>query len=403
MTMNPRQRARLVTNNINRRDFLRRAGLVSGGVLLTPSLLAACGSDGGSSSDGSTTTKANAEPNTDKQVGGGMRLATWPFYIDADDQNPGDSPTIKEFKSRTGVALEYKVDVEDNSSFTATVEPSLKDGQSTGYDVVVLTSWMCDTWIRKGWAEAFDDAQLPNKKNLLARHANPTWDPNRAHTLPYAEGQVGIAYYPDKVGFEIKSANDLLDPRVKGKVTILSEMRDSTGMFLLAAGIDPTKASVAEILTGIATIKKARDNGQFRKITGNSYTDDLSAGDAVAAIAWSGDVVALQEPNPDLEWVLPESGAMSFVDTMMIPKGAKNIAQAHAWLNFLYDPDASGPLFEAISYVSPVTGAVDFMTDDAKKNPLINPPASAKIVEFRELTQTESDDLENAFAQATQL
>ena len=248
-----------------------------------------------------------------------------------------------------------------------------------------------------------DDALIPNKKNLLARHANPSWDPNRAHTLPYAEGQVGIAYFPDKVGFEIKDANDLLDARVKGKVTILSELRDSIGMFMLAAGTDPAKGSVADIMASIDTVKQARDKGQFRKITGNAYTDDLSAGDAIAAIAWSGDVVALQEQNPDLEWVLPDSGAMSFVDTLMIPKGAKNLAQAHAWLNFLYNPDVSGPLFEAIRYVSPVTGAVDFMTDDAKKNPLINPSASAKIVEFRQLTQTESDDLENAFAQATQL
>ncbi len=400
--MNRTQRARLVTNNINRRDFLRRAGLVSGGVLLTPSLLAACGSDG-DSGGGTNVTKPGGSPNTDKQVGGGMRLATWPFYIDADDSNPGDSPTIKEFKARTGVDLEYKVDVDDNSSFTAIVEPSLSSGEATGYDAVVLTSWMCDTWIRKGWAEKFDDSLIPNKKNLLARHANPSWDSNRAHTLPYAEGQVGIAYFPDKVGFEIKDANDLLDARIKGKVTILSELRDTIGMFMLAAGTDPTKADIAEVMASIDTVKKARDGGQFRKITGNSYTDDLSTGDAYAAIAWSGDVVALQAENPDLEWVLPDSGAMSFVDTLMIPKGAKNLAQAHAWLNFLYDPEVSGPLFETISYVSPVTGAADFMSDDAKKNPLINPPASAKIVEFRQLTPTESEDLENAFVQATQL
>ena len=94
---------------------------------------------------------------------------------------------------------------------------------------------------------------------------------------------------------------------------------------------------------------------------------------------------------------------MSFVDTMLIPKGAKNLAQAHAWMNFLYDPAVSGPLFEKINYVSPVQGANANMTEKARKNVLINPPASAKIAEFRDLTETEAADLEGAFSKATQL
>lgn len=196
---------------------------------------------------------------------------------------------------------------------------------------------------------------------------------------------------------------DLLDPRLKGKVTILSEMRDSLGMFMLSDGVDPSTASVAEAKKSLETIEKARDTGQFRKITGNSYTDDLGAKDAIAAIAWSGDVVTLQQEHEDLVWVAPAAGQMSFVDTFVVPKAAENAEQAHAWMNYLYDPKVSGPLFEFISYVSPVEGATDNMGDDAKKSTLINPPASSKIVDFKILTETEADDLENAFAQATQL
>jgi spermidine/putrescine transport system substrate-binding protein len=325
------------------------------------------------------------------------------FYIDGDDAAPQDAPTIKAFRDETGIDIDYTVDVDDNASFTATVQPKLEQGEAIGYDLVVLTSWMCDRWIQKGWAAELDDSKLPNKSNLLSRMADPAWDPGRKYTLPYAEGQVGIAYYPDEVGFEIKDVKDLLDPRIKGKVTILSEMRDSLGMFMLSEGIDPSTASVEEAKEALVLIEEARDKGQFRKITGNSYTDDLGARDAVAAIAWSGDVVALQAENPDLVWVAPEAGQVSFVDTMLIPANAVNAEQAHAWMNFLYDPTVSGPLFEFISYVSPVEGAADNMSDDARSNLLINPPADAKIVEFRTLTETEADDLENAFAQATQL
>ena len=399
--MNQRQRTRVVADNMDRRDFLRRAGIIGGGVMLTPALLAACSSD---ATTKSADPKASTGPTTAiAKVGGSMRLATWPLYLDASDQSPAKSKTLQDFKERSGVALEYKVDVDDNDSFTATVEPNLKKGNATGYDVAVLTSWMAARWIKNGWTEPFDDKLLPNKHNLLARLQNVKWDPNRAHTLPYAEGQVGIAYYRDEAGFDIKNVSDLLDPRLKGKVTILSEVRDTVGLFMLEAGLDPATATVEQAKTAIVTIKKARDRGQFRKITGNSYTEDLGSKDAIAAIAWSGDVAVLQEQNPDLLWVAPAAGQMSFVDTMLIPKGAKNLAQAHAWMNFLYDPVVSGPLFEKINYVSPVQGANAYMTEKARKNVLINPPASSKIAEFRDLTETEAADLEGAFSKATQL
>jgi spermidine/putrescine transport system substrate-binding protein len=391
--MSARRRNRLVAARLDRRQFLTRAGIFAGAVAVGPGILAACGDDddnGGSGGGG----------------GGGdgsFKLATWVYYIDGDDANPQDAATIKKFTADTGITVDYTVDVDDNVTFTAAVQPKLESGESIGYDLVVLTSWMCDRWIREGWAEPLDAALLPNKSNMLARHADPSWDPGRKYTLPWAEGQVGVAYYPDEVGFEMKDVKDLLDPRVKGKVTILSEMRDTLGSFMLSEGVDPSTASVDEALGVLEIIERARDDGQFRKITGNSYTDDLSARDAVAALAWSGDVVSLQAEQPDLLWVAPAAGQMSFVDTFMVPKGAANVEQAHAWMNYVYDPAVSGPLFEFISYVSPVDGAVEEMSQAAQDDPLINPPADAKLYEFRTLSQDEADDLENAFAQATQL
>jgi spermidine/putrescine transport system substrate-binding protein len=171
---------------------------------------------------------------------------------------------------------------------------------------------------------------------------------------------------------------------------------------MLSAGVDPATGSVDDALKAIDVIKKARDAGQFRKITGNSYTEDLGIGDTWAAMAWSGDVAALQKDHPDLQWVLPAEGANSFVDTLMIPIGA-NLDAAAAWINYLYDPTVSGPLFEAINYVSPVTDAGKYMSADAAKNPLINPPASAKISVFKDLSEADAATLETAYSEATQL
>jgi spermidine/putrescine transport system substrate-binding protein len=373
--------------SLGRRDFLIKAGLLG---LSGPALLAACGSSKSSTASG------GAASGKGKKVS----IASWPFYIE-NDQAPKDGATIKGFTAATGYDVDYQIAVEDNVSFTEKYAPDLKNKKAIGFDVVVLTSWECANWIRNGWAAEIPAAKVPNKKNLLDRLAKPDFDETRKFTLPYALGQVGIAYYPDKIGFEITSMADFLKPELKGKTTILSEMRDSTGMFLLMQGVKPETATVDQMMKAIDEVKKYRDQGHFKKITGNSYTEDLDLGDTWAAIAWSGDVAAIQEKKPELKWVLPKEGAMSFVDTFMIPKGG-NVDAGAAWINYLYDPKVSGPLFEAISYASPVKGAGDAMTDKGKNSPLVNPPATADIHEFRSLTEDEAAKVETAFSAATQ-
>jgi spermidine/putrescine transport system substrate-binding protein len=373
--------------SLGRRDFLIKAGLLG---LSGPALLAACGSSK------SATTAGGAASGKGKNVS----VASWPFYIE-NDQAPKDGATIKGFTAATGYDVDYQIAVEDNVSFTEKYAPDLKNKKAIGFDVVVLTSWECANWIKNGWAAEIPAAKVPNRKNLLERLAKPDFDATRKFTLPYALGQVGIAYYPDKIGFEITSMADFLKPELKGKTTILSEMRDSTGMFLLMQGVKPETATVDQMMKAIDEIKKYRDQGHFKKITGNSYTEDLDLGDTWAAIAWSGDVAAIQEKQPGLKWVLPKEGAMSFVDTFMIPKGG-NVDAGAAWINYLYDPKVSGPLFESISYASPVTGAGDSMSDKGKNSSLVNPPATADIHEFRSLTEDEATKVEEAFAAATQ-
>lgn len=377
----------MTLESLGRRDFLIKAGLLG---LSGPALLAACGSSK------STTAAGGAASGKGKKVS----IASWPFYIE-NDQAPKDGATIKGFTAATGYDVDYQIAVEDNVSFTEKYAPDLKNKKAIGFDVVVLTSWECANWIKNGWAAEIPAAKVPNKKNLLDRLAKPDFDATRKFTLPYALGQVGIAYYPDKIGFEITSMADFLKPELKGKTTILSEMRDSTGMFLLMQGAKPETATVDQMMKAIDEIKKYRDQGHFKKITGNSYTEDLDLGDTWAAIAWSGDVAAIQEKKPGLKWVLPKEGAMSFVDTFMIPKGG-NVDAGAAWINYLYDPKVSGPLFEAISYASPVKGAGDSMSDKGKNSPLVNPSATADIHEFRSLTEDEATKVEEAFAAATQ-
>jgi spermidine/putrescine transport system substrate-binding protein len=362
--------------SLSRRDFLIRSSLFAA---FSPSVLAACSSDSGGS----------------KKT---VSIAAWPAYLDGND-NPKDSPTVKAFTAATGIKVDYQIAIDDNVAFTAKFSGDLKKGKPIGFDIAQPTSWMAANWIKNGWVEPLGD--IPNKGNVIESLAKPAYDPDRSKSLPYSIIQTGIAYYPDKTGGEITSIKDLFKSELKGKITILTEMRDSIGFILLMNGISPAEASVEDMLKACDVLKKLRDGGQFRKITGNGYLEDLSTGDTAAAMAWSGDIAGIQADTPDLKWIVPAEGGMLSSDTLIIPKGG-NVETASAWINFLYDPKNSGPLFEAINYGSPVKGAADAMTAAGKASPVINPPADTKLITFRDLTADESVKVEDAFVKATQ-
>jgi spermidine/putrescine transport system substrate-binding protein len=363
----------------SRRSFLLGAGAAAIG---GPAFLAACGGGGGS---GSSDT---------------VSWANWQLYIE--DDNAETSPTLKKFTETSGKKVNYQAVIEDNVDFTAKYEGKLDKKQAIGFDLVVLTSWMASRWIRSGWALELDAAKIPNKANALDRHLADAFDPGRKFSLPYAEGQTGIAYFPEAAGMEIKSMDDFTSPALKGKVSILSELRDCGGLFLLMMGIDPAKATKDEILKAIEEVGKLKAAGHFYSVTGNEYTDLLSRGDIAAAVAWSGDVASLQADKPELAWSIPTEGGMSFIDQFLVPVGAGNKAGAEELLNFLYDPANSGPLFEAIQYVSPVKDAGKSMSAEAAGNPLVNPPADAKIFAFRDMEDAEAEELETAWTKAIQ-
>ena len=379
--------------SLSRRQFIVRAGLLAG---FGPGLLAACGGDDKSASGTDAASDGSARPSS----GGVVRIAAWPFYIE-NDQNPKKAATIANFIKKTGIDVDYQLAIDDNVSFTAKFEGDLKAGKGIGFDIAQPTAWMAAKWIANGWVEPFPVGKIPNKVNVIDSLASPPWDPDRSKSLPYSLIQTGIAYYPDKIDGEITSIQDLFNPKLKGKITILSEMRDSVGFVLLMMGVKPADAKLDEMLKACEELKKLRDAGQFRKITGNGYIEDLGAGDTAAAMAWSGDVAGIQVDNPDLKWVLPSEGGILSSDTLIIPKGG-NVDTAAAWINYLFDPTVSGPLFEAINYGSPVKGAADSMTAEAKANPVINPPADAPLYAWRDLTDDEQNQVDEAFVAATQ-
>lgn len=374
-------------NQTSRRRFLGMSGLALGGLAVGPTLLSAC-SSGSSSSTG------------DSGGSGSVTVLNWPLYIEGDE--PSTSATLKGFTDSTGIKVNYQNSIDGNESFNTKYQATLENGKGIGADLIVLTSWNAAAYIGAGLVEPFDTSLFSNKKNVISRLSNPSWDPGRAKSIPWAVGQTGLAYWPDKVGGKITDVNAIFDPKFKGKVTILDELRDTVGLTMLGMGNNPSTGTVAQMLAAVDKIGKARDDGQFKKVTGNSYTEDLATKDTWIAVAWSGDVAQLQADNPGLEWVIPSQGGMLWVDNAMIPVGAKNPEGANKLLNYIYDPAVAGPLYESIQYIPPVTGATQYMTAAAQASPFIVPPATPPLYEFDVISPDATEEVSRAFVAATE-
>jgi spermidine/putrescine transport system substrate-binding protein len=366
---------------LTREDLLRRAAL-GGAALSLPGLLAACGGGGGiegaGTTTGETTTVAKALAKT-------LTISNWPFYL-AIDKKTGKRPTLEKFQKKYGVKVKYIEDIITNESFFGKIQAPLRRGQSIGRDLIVPTDWMAGRLIELGWMQKLDKSAIPNAKNLDPTLAHPAWDPDREYSLPYQTYMAGIGYDPERVGKEITSVDDLWDPKLKGKVTLLEEMPDSTGLVILSQGGSPEKVTKASFDKAIATMKKYNDSGHIRQFLGNDYAPLLAKGDVWACFAWSGDVIQLQASNPRLKFVIPDAGAMSLTDTMLIPRGG-DVFTASTFMNFIYDPKIMAEIEAYTSYIPPITGVKQAMakiSPASVKNPLIFPPAAdrAKLHSF---------------------
>jgi spermidine/putrescine transport system substrate-binding protein len=349
----------------------RRLALILAALVATATLalgLAACGG-GGVEGDGET-----AEAETVKLAGkpsGELTISNWPLYIDEN--------TVSNFEKQSGVSVKYIEDVNDNAEFFGKMQPLLGQGESGGRSIFVVTDWMANKMHELGYLQGFDPAGLPSfEKNLRAELKSPSYDPERAFSAPWQSGMTGLTVRTD-LAPDVHSICDLFDPQYKGKVEMLTEMRDTVPLVMKCMGVDPEGADEGEWLAAIDKIQGAVESGQIRRFTGNDYARDLTSGDAVAVIGWSGDAVQLQADNPDIEWRMPTEGCILWSDNMVIPVGAPNPTAAEAWIDYVYEPEVQADIAEYVNYVTPVEGVKEILAErdpELAKNQLIFPDES---------------------------
>ncbi len=331
-------------------------------------------------------------------------ISNWPAYIDP-KKNP--TSTLQVFQDRTGISVDYTDDVNDNSEFYAKVKNQLGTCKPVGRDMMMLTDWMAARMVGLGWVQPLDAAKVPNlHANLIKPLQGRQWDPNLRYHAPWQSGLTGIAYNAAKTG-EVKSFTELLDnPDLKGRVTLLSEMRDTMGFMLKVVGANPSSFTPDQWGQAIERLRKSVESGQVRAFTGNDYTQDLAAGNILACEAWSGDVIQLQFDNPDIKFVTPEEGLALWSDNMLVPNGAEHQTNAEKWIDYYYEPQVAAKLAAWVNYICPVEGAqqeMEKIDSSLVDNKLIFPDESdlKGTFDFMALTEAQNKQYEGDWSDVT--
>jgi spermidine/putrescine transport system substrate-binding protein len=396
---------RPLSSPVSRRAFLQGSSLAG-----FAAFLAACGAPGTSTKPSAAATSGASAPPVSPGAsvaatevpaptgGGTLNFANWIGYIDVSDE--GDHyPTLEKFTSETGVEVNYREAVDDNETFfTADLQAPLGAGLPTDWDIVVLTDWMVNRLVRLQWLETINTAATPNfPANLLDNYVGRSFDPDSNLAAPWQSGMTGIGFDQHVTG-PLTSLAALWDQANAGKITFLTEMRDTVGLASRKLGYDPSTLTEEEFQAALAEVKVAADAGIVRAFTGNSYTERMLRGDVTIAMAWSGDVINIlqveQTGDQDFQWALPTEGGMLWTDNMVIPKGAANKGQAELWINFYYEPVNAATVEAWVYYVCPVKGAREAMVQlDAEiaEEVLIFPTdeMQANLFQFRGTSEDE--------------
>ncbi len=350
-------------------------------LMIAASLLAACG--GGEEAAPTATTAAPAAPAASKNV----NIYNWSDYIAED--------TVPNFEAKTGIKITY--DVFDSNEV---LETKLLAG-SSGYDVVVPTINFFGRQIQAGVYQPLDRSKIPNYANLdaalMARIANQ--DPGNQYGIPYMWGTTGIGYNVDKVteafgNTDLTNSWDLVfKPENISKlkdcgVTLLDTPSELIPIALNYLGEDPNSQDAAVIDKAAALLKTIRPYiGNFHS---SQYIDAMANGDTCLVVGWSGDIIQARDRAAEAEngviigFAIPKEGAPQWFDMMAIPKDAKNVDAAYAFINEMIDPAVMAKNSDYISYPNAIPASWPLMDQEIVGDPTIFPPpeVQAKLFTF---------------------
>ncbi|MEU5720065.1 spermidine/putrescine ABC transporter substrate-binding protein [Streptomyces sp. NPDC020403] len=360
----PRLRG-LTERRLSRRGLLRAA---LGAAALSP--LAACSVPGARvhvPTGKAEIAAAVSDFWTGKKGSGKLDFVNYTQYIDVDRADQGKHPTLDAFTRESGIKVTYSELIDDSASWFGKIQPEFASGQGIGYDLMVVggDSYLTK-YIQLGYLAPLDHSRLPTFAEYGgSAFRNSSFDPGNVYTVPWQSGMTGIGYDPARLGRKITSWQDLLDPKLHGKVGMWNDAVQMGNIALLAVGVDPETSTHGDWRKAAAWLRKQRDAGMVRSYSTATYQSSLQRGDLVASLVYSGDVFQANQSGSELEFVIPDEGGLLWTDNLCIPSTASHPVDALTYMDYAYRPEVAARISETVQFVCPVPEAQRFVARDA--------------------------------------
>ncbi|MFF9623961.1 spermidine/putrescine ABC transporter substrate-binding protein [Streptomyces griseosporeus] len=304
---------------------------------------------------------------TGRQKAGKLDFVNYTQYIDVDPADQSRHPTLDAFTRRTGIEVTYNELIDDSASWFGKIQPEFASGQGIGYDLMVVggDSYLTK-YIQLGYLAPLDHSRLTN----FARYGgstfkNSSFDPGNVYTVPWQSGMTGIGYDPKQVGRRITSWQDLLDPKLRGRIGMWNDAVQMGNIALLAVGVDPETSTPADWRKAAAWLRRQRDAGLVRSYSTATYQSSLQRGDLAASLVYSGDVFQANQSGSHLEFVIPDEGGLLWTDNLCIPSTAAHPVDALTYMDYVYRPDVAARISETVQFLCPVPAARKVVAADA--------------------------------------
>ena len=295
---------------------------------------------------------------------GVVNVFNWDEYIDQE--------VIKQFTDETGIKVNYII-FTTNEDMMLSVETSI--AKNFGYyDVIFPSEYMVQRMVNKDMIQEIDFDQIPNLQYIRQSLMDPSYDPSNSHSIPYMWGTLGILYNTELVDEEdVKTWGVLWNEKYKGQILMMDSVRDAMGIALKYLGYSMNSNNYTQLREATDLLIKLKTSGQVKAWGLDEFKDKMVAGEAAMAVVYSGDAQYAIDLNDKLAYAIPMEGTNIWTDAIVIPADARNVENAHLFIDFLCDPEIAARNCEEIWYCSPNTGAIEIMGEEYTSSPVMNP------------------------------
>ena len=290
-----------------------------------------------------------------------LHLYTWSDYIDPE--------LVTAFEQANNCRV--KIDTFDSNE---TMYAKVQAG-SGGYDIIFPSSHQISLLAQNGMLQPLDKSKLPNvTANFAESYKSVILNPEMTYNVPYAVTFTGIAYRKDKIGdTPIDSWTCLDSPAFKGRISLLNDFRETIGAALKSLGYSLNSTDPEELKKACDVVLRWKKN--IAKFDNEQYKTGIASGEFVLGHGYNGDIAQVMLDDPEnIGFAFPKEGFTAACDEMVLPKTAKEVALAHTFINFLYDPDNACKNIQYICALMPNTQAIAKLPQAYRNNPAILPP-----------------------------